>query len=309
MSIGILVSVHDGIVLAADSASTLTLMAAPVPEQAGILPASAQGPIAINVYNNANKIANLYKGKPIGCVAYGSGSIGSASISTLLKDFRERLTDDAELGFSIDSYSIEDVAKRLAAFLIDHSNQLAPNEPRPSIGIMVAGYSAGKSLGEAWLIPIENGVLRDVQLLRKEGDVGISWGGEGESIARIVLGFSQGLPDVLASVISPQPSAADFSKLTDVFRNALQAPLVFAPMPIQDAIDLAEWLVHTAIMFSRFTPGAPSVGGPIESAAITKHEGFKWIRRKHYYGKDLNPEIGNEARHDRSGERSEASDA
>jgi hypothetical protein len=67
MSIGIIIQVHDGIVLAADSASTLTLTTGPVPG----------GAIALNVYNNANKIANLYKGEPIGCVAYGAGSIGS----------------------------------------------------------------------------------------------------------------------------------------------------------------------------------------------------------------------------------------
>ncbi len=52
MSIGILISVHDGIVLAADSASTLTLTQ----------PGQAPNPqnVALNVYNNANKIANLY---------------------------------------------------------------------------------------------------------------------------------------------------------------------------------------------------------------------------------------------------------
>lgn len=61
-------------------------------------------------------------------------------------------------------------------------------------------------------------------------------------------------------------------------------------MPIQDAIDLAEFLVHAAIMYSRFSPGAQIVGGPIEIAAITKHEGFKWIRRKHYYDQRLNRE-------------------
>jgi len=308
MSIGIVISVHDGIVLAADSASTLTLMAPTVPGQIS----QPQGPVAINVYNNANKIANLYKGKPIGCVAYGSGSIGSASISTLLKDFREHLAEGAEKGFSIHSYTIEDVAKRLAVFLMAHAQRLAPNEPRPSIGIMVGGYSAGKNLGEAWLVPIENGVLRDLKPLRKEGDVGISWGGEGEVIARLVLGFSQGLPNVLGSVIKPPPPAADLNKLMDLLRNTLQAPLAFAPMPIQDAIDLAEWLVHTAIMFSRFSPGAPSVGGPIESAAITKHEGFKWIHRKHYYDKDFNPEIRqyeHSARYDDIGKEPATSDA
>lgn len=80
--------------------------------------------------------------------------------------------------------------------------------------------------------------------------------------------------------------------MTAFLGGTLKAPLVFAPMPIQDTIDLAEWLVQTAIMYSRFSPGAPVVGGPIESAAITKHEGFKWIRRKHYFHRDFNQEIG-----------------
>src|ERR1017187_10478130 len=92
MSIAVAISVHDGVVLAADSASTL---AAAIPGPSG------PRPMAMNVYNNANKIANLYKGKPIGCVAYGSGSIGSASISTLLKDFRHRLMTGAETGFDV----------------------------------------------------------------------------------------------------------------------------------------------------------------------------------------------------------------
>jgi hypothetical protein len=61
-------------------------------------------------------------------------------------------------------------------------------------------------------------------------------------------------------------------------------------MPIQDAIDLGRFLVHAAIMYSRFLPGAKIVGGPIEIAAITKHEQFKWISRKHYYDYSLNQE-------------------
>ena len=60
------------------------------------------------------------------------------------------------------------------------------------------------------------------------------------------------------------------------------------PMPIQDAIDLAEFLVDLTTRYVRFKPGLPTVGGPIEIAAITKHEGFKWIQRKHYFSTKLN---------------------
>ena len=72
--------------------------------------------------------------------------------------------------------------------------------------------------------------------------------------------------------------------------NEMALGLFEPPMPIQDAIDLTEFLAETAVKHSRFTPGAATVGGSIEIAAITKHEGFKWVRRKYYYSRDLNPE-------------------
>ena len=60
-------------------------------------------------------------------------------------------------------------------------------------------------------------------------------------------------------------------------------------MPIQDAIDLAEFFVDTTSHLAKFKRGSATVGGPTESAAITKHEGFRWIHRKHYFNNELNP--------------------
>ena len=56
-------------------------------------------------------------------------------------------------------------------------------------------------------------------------------------------------------------------------RTAL--PLVYAGMPIGEVIDLADFLVDATIKFVRFAPGHQTVGGPIEVAAMTRHEGFK----------------------------------
>jgi hypothetical protein len=55
-------------------------------------------------------------------------------------------------------------------------------------------------------------------------------------------------------------------------------------MPIQDAIDLARYLIELTIGFVRFSSGAPTVGGSVEIAAITKHEGFRWVQRTRHYG-------------------------
>jgi hypothetical protein len=51
--------------------------------------------------------------------------------------------------------------------------------------------------------------------------------------------------------------------------------LAIPTMPIQDAIDLARYLVEVTMGFIKFSIGKQpkTVGGTIEIAAITKHEG------------------------------------
>jgi hypothetical protein len=289
MSIAVVIGVHDGLVIAADSASTLTISVAP-------------GAIAgvANVYDNANKIFNLYKGKPIGCVTFGSGSIGNSSIGTLIKDLRAALMDEEKakklrIEFDPDNYAMEKVADIVAKFLGDEcQKQNAAILPTMNIGLLLGGYSTDGSLGESWGVEIKAGKALPPKQLRQPDQAGVSWGGMSEALQRLVIGFSPSIFKVLAEVSSSEGKNVTpeqlFTQLNALFIARLQAPLVFAPMPIQDAIDLARFLVHAAIMFSHFLPGAQMVGGPIEIAAVTKHEGFKWIERKHYYDQRLNKE-------------------
>jgi hypothetical protein len=74
MTLALTIKVNDGIVLAADSATTFY--------QNG-----PQGQVVINVYENANKVFHLHKALPIGIITWGGGSIGQSSIGTLIKDF------------------------------------------------------------------------------------------------------------------------------------------------------------------------------------------------------------------------------
>ena len=114
MAIAVAVQVHDGIVLASDSASTLFLSH---PDQ------KDKEPEVVNVYNNANKILSLHKGLAIGGMTFGAGSIGSASISTLAKDLRLKFSghDKDHLDWTLNSasYTIQEVAQRVRQFLFD----------------------------------------------------------------------------------------------------------------------------------------------------------------------------------------------
>jgi hypothetical protein len=281
MTIAISLKVNDGLVLAADSASSMV----------GAGPAR---PI-FNVYNNANKVFNLRKSLPIGAITWGAGSMGVASISTLVKDLRRRFSgeDPHHKDWHLDpqAYSVKYVADRFKEFIYDETYVPAFSNwpaPKPDVGFVVAGYSPLAMMAEEYRIVIDQtGTCHGPTLERQNSEAGVSWFGQPEAISRLLFGVSPGLGDVLQKEFgATQPDAL---AALEKFKGYLGAPLVESAMPFQDAIDLAEFLVDLSIQWSRFMPGAPVVGGPIEVAAISKHEGFKWIKRKHYYSSELNP--------------------
>jgi len=48
-------------------------------------------------------------------------------------------------------------------------------------------------------------------------------------------------------------------------------------------------LINLTSFKMKFSVGTESVGGPVDVAAITKGDGFIWIKRKHYFEPALNP--------------------
>ena len=217
----------------------------------------------------------------------------------LAKDLRKRFAGDDKdhEDWKLErDYQLKDVAVRLKEFMFDESYAAAfQNVPaqaqRPSIGFIVAGYSGDGDLAEEYRIDIAgNGQCTGPTLLRQPTEVGLTWSGMPEPITRLVKGYSGMFAQVLVGIGLQQPQIDSIMKAAE----ALQLPFVSPAMPIQDAIDLAAFLVDLTINSSRFLPGAPVVGGPIEIAAITKHEGFKWVRRKHYFPAELNPKTEEE---------------
>lgn len=283
MTIAISLKVNDGVVLAADSATSLM----------GKAPDGRMG--VINVYNNANKVFNLRKGLPIGALTWGSGSVGIASISTLVKDLRQRFAghDNNYPSWVINpnDYNILSVATKLKEFIFDelYVKSFQDWPQKPFLGFAVSGYSSGQVMAEEYQIEIKNGECIGPFPMRPKGDCGVTWSGEPEAISRLILGFSSNLPNILENNFKVPKD--QIGNAMPIIQQQLTVPFVMPAMPIQDAIDLAEFLVDLTIKYSRFSPGAPTVGGPIEIAAITKHEGFKWVQRKHYFNSTLNPEV------------------
>lgn len=271
MTIVVSVKVTDGIVIASDSATTFF---------------DANG-AAVKVYNNANKIFNLVKGLPLGATTCGSGSIGHASIATLSKDLRKHFSNpDSPYYFDQENYTVEDVAMRCQKFYQDQLAAAYPQGfPAFRMGYRVSGYGTHDALAQSWSFDVVSDQPAPPFQQYQTDSFGPRWDGDGEALDRLILGASYSTMDALVA------SGLDPTNKENVYRLILektQRQLFLPAMPIQDAIDLARYLAETAAKFSHFNLFAATIGGPIEVATITKHEGFKWISRKHYFAANLN---------------------
>lgn len=286
MTIALVVKVNDGYVLASDSATTFGTLG-----PAGVVTVR-------NIYNNANKIFNLYKGLPISLMTWGLGNIGPASISTLAKDLRARFTSGSQdWKLQTDSYTMAEVAEQVKEFFYDEhyapyaAAAKAKEEDSALLGLSLAGYGAGEDQPEIYELNLStDGCAGPTKILDTEA-AGAAWWGQFEAISRLLNGVSVFVPQALINLDKAQDEAEAVAFAQDLAEQ-VRVGIVGEAMPIQDAIDLAEFLVRVTIGFVRFCPGHPTVGGPIEIAAVTKHEGFKWVQRKHYFDTELNPSTG-----------------
>lgn len=278
MTVCVAVKVHDCIVFAADSASSLV--------EHNV--ATGQTLIA-NVYQHGNKVFNLKKGLPIAAMTCGMGNIGPVSISTLAKDLRQKFdSDDPEWKVDKGSYSIEDIAKKCRKFFFEEKYVELENKPTGDheFQFWIGGNGSGEIHGEIWRVAIVNGNCGDPECLASNHDFKISYAGQPEAINRLVNGYSQSLPGALVEAgVAP----AEIDPLLSFIEQRTFAQLVSPAMPVQDAIALADFLVDTTKKFVRFLPGADTVGGDTDICVVTKHEGFKWVKRKHYFDTTLNP--------------------
>ena len=257
MTILVSVKINDGIVMAADSASSF---------ESGM------------VYHHAHKIRNIVEGIPVGVMVAGSGGIGNESVDTLLKDLGVRLRgDDAQYpDWKLDpqDYTVEQVALRVRQFLFEE--KVRAHAGPVSSQIRLCGYSAGRPLAEAWDILLNDSGCPPPVCVQREEDFGPRWAGDGEALDRLVLGVSSRF----AGVADEQGLVATHGQdVRSGVAPALYELLFLEAMPLWDAVELAQFLVETTIGFIRFSVSRQkTVGGPIEIAAISKHEGFHWIK-------------------------------
>jgi hypothetical protein len=249
------VKVYDGVVMGADSVTSIT----------GSTPAGLQ---FIKSYRHANKLFQI-GGLPIAVGTYGAGNIGGRSIENYIREFSEK-----ESKTTLDS--TEALTKRLREFLLAPYQSTfgeLPAAQQPVLGVYVGGYSPNNPLGEEWefVLPQDSAP----KAVRPATEFGASWRGISLPFTRLYRGFDPRIQARLRAL------GVEEQVIEQVKKELPNLPITFDGMPLQDAIDFVHFILSTTVYVSRFEVGVASCGGPLDIAMITPYN-FEWITKKKF---------------------------
>jgi hypothetical protein len=267
MTICVSVRVAEGLVMAADST---TVLRGDIVTPAGIQRQLLQS------FDYATKVAQVGD-MPLGVMTWGVGSIASRSIQSLVMEF--------EFEYAVKGrFKVETVADDLLKFIASRYDASFPTPgPDSALGLFVGGYSDGEFFSSQYSVELP--VQRSWQAVRRDKgpnvpDFGANWFGATDALQRLILGFDgPSLEKLIARGADPVVVQA----WVDAHDSSL--PLVFDGMPLQDAIDFAEWATTVVIGRWRFGVGAQLVGGDVDIAVI-RPRSFQWAQRKRWSIKD-----------------------
>lgn len=189
----------------------------------------------------------------------------------------------------------------------------------PVLGIVVGGYSPGQFFPEVYLIRFPGKQVTQAHPAPglAQGDSSITWWGVEGPLRRLVLGYDmevlnhaymQHVQEVQQAHAAAQAQAAQQGTQPPQGAPVAQggvgqpppppippppgvalgplAPFIGMPtniegMPLQDAVEFADYLGNVVLGYDRFTIGPPSVGGCLDVLAI-QPEGLSWYRRKEF---------------------------
>lgn len=274
MSVVIVVKVSEGLVLAADSAATLT---GRVTGPDGVI-----GEGVLQTFYNAKKLLQIGNDLPIGVLTWGQAFIGPRTVESLIREWEYNNSwqslDTFREVHPNEEYSVENCARQLMEHLANaHQEEFGnrPKEQQPGLGIVVAGYSEKSFFPEIWrfVVPFDDDVSNQRPDQNGKPNFGASWFGITEPIIRLHFGRDEGAVKILSE---------KFNVSTEEILKALRPleyQVPFAQMPLQDAIEYANYMLNVVIGRFRFVAGPELCGGQIDIAAITQRE-FTWISRK-----------------------------
>ncbi len=266
MTVAIAVAISDGVILASDSASTTR-------EQNG----------RTFIHHHKQKVFPLHDSLPVGLVTSGLNRIGAEGVATLCRDLKSMLSgrmrkDDGDWALNPDEYTLKDVFERVRRYLFEEHYlpqfDKLPKENR--ISFFIGGFGAKDRFPAISEIQFKGQHMTGPDVLQAQRSAHVKFGGVAEATHRLMSGFAPQFPGIL------EKSGIEKEKITKIInsaRGALFPPILHPHMPLKEAVEVVRFLTETEIRFAWFTPEPDTVGGAVQLASITRHQGFQWVAK------------------------------
>lgn len=266
MTICVSVRIPEGLVLAADSMVSLEgTVDTPQGKQTGIY----------QTFEFANKVTQ-FKDYPIGLMSWGIASISDRSIQSLIMEFEH---DYLPLEKN-KSYTVKKIADDLLEELRKKYEARYPTSgQQPPMGLYIGGYSARQFFSDQYEYEFpRSSDWKTVRENKPDGSpsFGANWFGQADPLRRLIKGYTA---RALEELVRRGADKAIVQKWVD--DNVPELPLIFDGMPIQDAVDFANYAAQVTIGCFRFAGGPPICGGDVDIAVITP-AAFHWAQRKQW---------------------------
>lgn len=231
---------------------------------------------------------------------------------TIIDQYGGMIQESVKDIFGILSKEISDNLMRLASY---YSSKLKFRDLYS--GIVVAGFGESEVWPSLWSYKIDGMILDTLKYEKGEGaTIGVKSNSAIFPFARgdVVFSFIEGVDPIymqftesyVAELLTKYHETLnikkeDGDKVIEDLRGKLEEyrwmkhvkPILDAleGLPKDELATLAESLVYLTSLKLKYSFEFETVGGPIDVALISKGDGFIWVKRKHYFKPELNPQF------------------
>lgn len=256
MSLAITVITPEGIVQAADSRVSIPIK---IDEET----------MSYSHLDNATKLLTFDKPHNyISVTTYGAGTIGARTAHSFIKEFQKTLPENR--------ISVINFAKRLQEFYKNEWGKIIDNPQTSPMVFQVAGVNEKQQFGELYIVSVP-GDEAPTKVIN-DGTFSLYYGGDQHVVDRLI----QGRDTRMDGIIMQAEALSDVHvPLGEVFDQVATMHLLpIGSYALQDAIDLARFLIDTTSKIQKLSLNLETVGGATDVSCITKSEGCKIISKK-----------------------------
>jgi hypothetical protein len=249
----------EGLALAADSRATITVT-------------MDSGKQDVLYMDTATKLFSLTGQPYVGLLAWGDYFFGNdRSISGCIPDLEAKIAGRSG-GRRL---TVAEVAGEVSAFFTEEWRTHAQPAGNGPMWFQVAGFDEGDTQGKRYQVGIPGRPTPE----QFADNVGITWGGQSELVARLMNGVDPAAAGIAKSELTLRDNQV--RRVESRWHDELALRLRPDGLPLQSCVDLVVYLVTMTTAGLSFTYGrVQGVGGPVDVATITRADGFQWVSRK-----------------------------